>query len=159
MLKIEEGKFYRTRDGQKVGPMNPSISGGSWPWECLGSVYSDSGVRWYGASRPETDLVAEWVDLTAITTPYGLLPEEVRRALREHKGDYEYYSHVAQGCWLVVADNDPCWSPTTVYRAKPPKPVVKDVPLVVWVDGVKTRTTWTFTDGQMTPVAAVEVLK
>lgn len=40
-----------------------------------------------------------------------------------------------------------------------PKPVVKDVTMEIVVNGTRTETTWTFVDGQMTPVAAVEVLK
>lgn len=57
-----------------------------------------------------------------------------------------------------VPYNAPSWTPETVYRAKP-KPVVKDVTMEIVVNGTRTKTTWTFVDGQMTPVAAVEVLK
>jgi hypothetical protein len=97
------------------------------------------------------------IDLTAITTPFGLLPEEVQRALKAHGGPWDMY--VGGDLWFE--NEDPEWCERLVYRVRPepPKPVVKDVPLVVWVDGVKTRTTWTFTDGQMTPTACVEVLK
>jgi hypothetical protein len=164
MLKIEKGKFYRTRDGRKVGPMRDFWDSGFFVKHGDGQVWERDGSTRAICKMPVgLEIVAEWtdepeIDLTAITTPFGLLPEEVQRALQQCRHAIEYW------CWSegwVGLSSEPSWVPYTVYRAKPqpPKPVVKDVPLVVWVDGVKTRTTWTFTDGQMTPVAAVEVLK
>lgn len=65
-LKIEAGKFYKTRDGRKVGPMRDIGSGaGTDRWKgSLGDDYSfwlDDGVHWSGQVRP-TDLIAEWID-------------------------------------------------------------------------------------------------
>lgn len=64
-MQIEEGKFYRTRDGRKVGPAMHRAH--SWyPWVCdLGngiiSTYTDGGYRIQG-EVDSLDLVAEWVD-------------------------------------------------------------------------------------------------
>jgi len=58
-------------------------------------------------------------DLTAITTPFGLLDRETQEALKAHGGPWEMYVGDA---W---ADNDePIWHKATVYRVKPapPKP-------------------------------------
>lgn len=59
-MKIEAGKFYKTRDGRKVGPMRSFGSFYCWA--------TDDGKRWTtkghfidGEVRPE-DLIAEWTD-------------------------------------------------------------------------------------------------
>lgn len=64
-LTIQAGRFYRTRDGRKVGPMR------KWyhkdidhPWEDgdTGDIYSDNGTSDYNE-----DIVAEWSDEPAAT--------------------------------------------------------------------------------------------
>ena len=61
MVKIEEGKFYRTRDGKKVGPMAFSREEGIWfvhrkvgRWESDGSV-----IETFGWPDP-SPLISEW---------------------------------------------------------------------------------------------------
>ena len=65
-MKLEVGKYYRTRDGRKVGPMYKK-----WPcdeegdvWGYNGSManYSEVGIRWTGVNEPESDIIAEWTD-------------------------------------------------------------------------------------------------
>ncbi|TIN83056.1 hypothetical protein [Mesorhizobium sp.] len=62
-LRIEAGKFYKTRDGRKVGPMRDDVYG--WMWATVdGATRSfrvDDGKHGYIESL---DLVAEWTDLT-----------------------------------------------------------------------------------------------
>lgn len=66
-LQIVEGKFYRTRDGQKAGPMrqtSPSIMSSS---EEEGGVYTvvykDTGrANRNGGDDCDWDLIAEWQD-------------------------------------------------------------------------------------------------
>jgi hypothetical protein len=60
------------------------------------------------------------MDLTAITTPFGLLDDEAREALKAHGGPYEYYNEV--GVWDRVST--PRWKCDRPYRVKPqpPKP-------------------------------------
>lgn len=66
MVEIQEGKFYRTREGHKVGPM---VRGGMpmWPWEDSSNTVHDAwrtdGTTWLErrAELP-TDIIAEWVD-------------------------------------------------------------------------------------------------
>lgn len=73
MLKIEEGKFYRTRDGQKVGPISRGYRGfnfwvapdlgGSWSacWHEDGSYWPE-GHPYRTPVNAGYDLVAEWTD-------------------------------------------------------------------------------------------------
>ena len=72
------------------------------------------------------------VDLTAITTPFGLLDEVygpgAQEALRAHGGPWEGWCEGAK--WEKI--HDPYWSVTSTYRVKPqpPAPVVKTVTLL-----------------------------
>lgn len=68
-MQIEEGKFYRTRDGQKEGPIqraSPNNANGGFPWKNgKGLWFSDDGLAEAGddgARRPGSDLIAEWTD-------------------------------------------------------------------------------------------------
>lgn len=61
-LRIEAGKFYRTRDGRKVGPVvfrGFTLNGRSW--EASGCHYQKSG-RVYEGQESQLDIVAEWRD-------------------------------------------------------------------------------------------------
>lgn len=59
-MRLEDGKYYRTRDGRKVGPMRACGTSGVF--------FSNEGAMWYsnGEFYPgmpsEHDIVAEWVD-------------------------------------------------------------------------------------------------
>jgi hypothetical protein len=74
-MKIEAGKYYKTRDGRKVGPITTSATRG-WPWEVNGGKY-DSTIRTRWAWRDDgsfqedethtLDLIAEWTDGPAFT--------------------------------------------------------------------------------------------
>lgn len=59
-------------------------------------------------------------DLTAITTPFGLLDRETQEALKAHGGPYERFT--ALGNWVDL--DLPEWVPGHAYRVKtaPPKP-------------------------------------
>ena len=66
-LKIEAGKFYKTRDGRKVGPMSVDVYD-------LWSAPGFSSKEWYGNGRCYSDLsrttpkdiIAEWIDEPAV---------------------------------------------------------------------------------------------
>ena len=68
-LKIEAGKYYRTRDGRKVGPLmarnNDSYAFAADIAGDIGiRIFQKDGVhgsRWIG-NKPNLDLIAEWVD-------------------------------------------------------------------------------------------------
>ncbi|UYE95786.1 hypothetical protein HAAEEKHM_00066 [Sinorhizobium phage AP-16-3] len=66
-LKIEAGRYYKTRDGRKVGP----VAQKSGYMEAGGYHYSNTGECCFlGQSGddtyPEFDLIAEWVDEPAV---------------------------------------------------------------------------------------------
>ncbi len=69
-LKIEAGKFYKTRDGRKLGPIVVAQGRGEpWPWKsCYGwSTYyfKEDGFSCPGSihnHRDADDLIAEWID-------------------------------------------------------------------------------------------------
>lgn len=70
-LKIEAGKFYRTRDGRKVGPI--MVAQGEhdpWPWKAASRMttfyFKHDGFSCPGSAhlhRDEDDLIAEWQDM------------------------------------------------------------------------------------------------
>jgi len=63
-LTIETGKYYRTRDGRKVGPMRRQAFG----WVASKRIIATDQCDWYEGGNfsryrdREHDLVAEWVD-------------------------------------------------------------------------------------------------
>lgn len=69
-MKIEEGKFYRTRDGQKIGPMQSNwCDDRCWPFVCRPAhdrmYWRRDGEACAGNvnnMRPDLDLVAEWTE-------------------------------------------------------------------------------------------------
>lgn len=71
-LQIEAGKFYRTRDGQKVGPMrrDETRANANYPWRepasiraGLRAIWTDRGEFYCFSDKFRAhDLVAEWVD-------------------------------------------------------------------------------------------------
>jgi hypothetical protein len=65
-LKIEAGKYYRTRDGRKVGPMEAWCFGG-WHSDRAehplnGGVWLDDGTAKYAGAKDSPDLIAEWIN-------------------------------------------------------------------------------------------------
>jgi len=68
-LKIEAGKFYRTRDGRKVGPMRDDWFNAEWRFHV--SSGAGTGLLWnaegknYLGMETNSDLVAEWTSSCA----------------------------------------------------------------------------------------------
>jgi len=114
-LQIEEGKYYRTRKGKKVGPAKPHDTLG-YPWVLGKYTYTDDGQRFIGEDHP-TDLVAEWEepDIFNIEKPFGMLDEATQEALLTYDGEIEIYNH--NGLWQVT--RIPGWIESTTYRAVP----------------------------------------
>lgn len=62
MVKLEVGKYYKTRDGRKVGPMKSYKSFMDMhPFESDKMLWTREGVAYQG-SEPDQDIVAEWPD-------------------------------------------------------------------------------------------------
>lgn len=76
-------------------------------------------------------MMNEPVDLTAITTPFGLLDEATQAALMAHGGPYEYWSVWTEMAWSAVGR--PEWRPHTTYRVRP-APVEPPKPREWWIE-------------------------
>ena len=133
-LKIEAGKYYRTRYGRKVGPMvcrRDALREDIGRW-CVklgdGECWSDSGKANSGY-----DLIAEWrdqptqtvttngrhYDLTKLETPFGLLPRPVKEALKAWPHGFEIYNSDetgSRGAWVNAPHTIWDWD---VIRANP----------------------------------------
>ena len=56
-MQIEIGKYYKTRDGQKVGPIRGCLD--CYDYEGSVGAFTESGMSLYGC---DIDLIAEWID-------------------------------------------------------------------------------------------------
>ncbi|TGQ19288.1 hypothetical protein [Mesorhizobium sp. M00.F.Ca.ET.217.01.1.1] len=85
-LRIEAGRYYKTRDGRKVGPMREWCDGIEHPWEDP----EESNIwRNDGTSRWGDDLIAEWTEDPVAAAPkfkVGDLVRVVRHC--NWRGDY-----------------------------------------------------------------------
>jgi hypothetical protein len=104
---LEAGKFYRTRDGRKVGPMTV------WDNEVEHSFDSAGGERIWrpdGTSVYEPDIVAEWIEPLATAAP------------AEPWTDFDHWDAPPEK--IVVEDaTDPVWVPKVgdkIRRIKSP---------------------------------------
>jgi hypothetical protein len=63
-MQLEVGKYYKTRDGLKVGPMYLNGHNNGWPFSARNSsfTYSLEGSFPFDKRPSEYDLVAEWVE-------------------------------------------------------------------------------------------------
>jgi len=72
-MKIEEGKYYRTRDGRKVGPMAymPEGRHSEFPWvDPEGNAWKVNGqFSLFDDGESVHDLIAEWTDEPAAPKP------------------------------------------------------------------------------------------
>lgn len=131
-MKLEEGKYYRTRDGRKVGPlvMHPSyfVCGAEgWGYSMDSYWYTDKEYagRTEKLQENDEDLVSEWVeettmDIYSLEKPFGWLDEATQQALKDHYnsgGKLEIYA--ADG-WVTRSKGDGClvgWYKALVHRA------------------------------------------
>lgn len=146
-MKIEVGKYYKARDGRKVGPMD------YWDYdpEFMVSKSGDFvGFRWYcegGKIYPNLgchlDLIAEWEEWTVYNNdlPFGDLTDEQKGALllaAHEGGEVELYSD-SKGEWFV---STPLWIDICPYRIKSPaEPMSFD-----W-SAIKPEYKWAAVDG------------
>lgn len=130
MIKIEEGKYYRTDAGEKVGPMMPSLKV-DWPW----IVSLGDGFCWHDDGSPvayteSPRLIAEWLD----GVPLKVEPKLWRDMTPEEKGALMLAHHEGKKIeccapnfkWFPI--EAPAWVSHLRYRVKPePKREVVEV--------------------------------
>lgn len=164
-MQIEAGKYYRTRDGRKVGPMY--LEEGYWKDKSrtnfdgyIGLWLNDGGtdfVKKNELRHAKYALVAEWTDTPDLSNPhgtvFGLLSPETQEAMKAHGGPWEMFTG---RMWSLVSD--PSWDGELAYRVKPgPKleAVMHDVEPFGWP---RMRFTATRIDGLVQPTATVEII-
>jgi hypothetical protein len=126
-MKLEPGKYYRTADGTKVGPMceeNPRWSG--WPFDVKDGplnrcLWKDDGTCDEGA---KFNIVSEWPDEPL--TLWRDMTQEQKGALllAHHEGKVIESTHKTLKGWISAIA--PSWHPDRAYRVKH-KPVVQTV--------------------------------
>lgn len=98
VLKLEAGKFYRTRDGQKVlvdhNQYYDRTEAGGYPWKHDDGCGGYHGLTELGTScisRSDKDLIAEWQETTNVGAQVDTLSEEygpiVLRNVKLHLND------------------------------------------------------------------------
>lgn len=118
-MKIEQGKFYRTRDGRKVGLLYPTCFC-DFPWEDRkGNWWSMSGhhnLDVPDSNNPDLDIVEEWVE-TPKTWSEMSDAEKGALLLAEHEGkDIECFQKTLND-WVALLY--PIFNPEIAYRVKP----------------------------------------
>lgn len=92
-LAITAGKFYRTRDGRRVGPMVNEGWSDNEPWTAPGYGYCGDSGKWntMSATPDSDDLIAEWQETTNVGAQVDTLAEEygpfVLRNVKLHVND------------------------------------------------------------------------
>ena len=99
------------------------------------------------------------MDLTKITTPFGLLDEETQVALKEHAGPWEFFDGAT---WSDI--ESPNFFAAYVYRVKPKPPEPREWWINVYVDGLGFPHTTRadadgFGDGRIERIRVREVLE
>lgn len=74
-LKIEAGRYYKTRDGRKVGPMVRDDWGDGQPWTDGERWYCEDG-QWERSEINDNDLIVEWQETTNVGAQVDTLAEE-----------------------------------------------------------------------------------
>jgi hypothetical protein len=137
MMKIETGKYYRSRDGRKIGPMRAALSKA---WVIGKGNQSDPEWLLSGAHTPDVefgmssadDLIAEWPDAPDLSNPlgqvFGLMPPETQEAMKAHGGPWECMAF--DGIWRD--QGEPAWHAGFAYRVKP-APIRETVTAPIWI--------------------------
>ena len=126
------GDVFKTERGTKftIDHVNEEYAGGRTEWldgtDYDGDRWSMDNPMWHLISR-----ATPTVDLTTITTPFGLLDETTQKALREYDGDVELWFG---GEWDDL--ENPSFGQSYTYRAKPTPPV-KTFKAQVWIDDLQ----------------------
>lgn len=168
-MKLEAGKYYKTRDGRKVGPAEYE-GGAPSPWNVpseYGSLYFSCDGRICTYHR-DGDIIAEWTDDETPKLWRDMTPEEKGALLLAHHEGKVIENTLNGGkSW---SRGNPYWADGYAYRIKP-EPKVETVVMSghTWNNGwyfdthrkegrPTHRITLTIRDGKVDPVAQVEEL-
>lgn len=95
-MKLEVGKFYKTRDGRKVGPISYKWRGGEWhKFEGPLFSYGENGGVYSTGEESPNDLIAEWTDeleaapaIEVTLTRAGILDEAKRCVTQDRQATH-----------------------------------------------------------------------
>lgn len=128
-MKIEVGKYYKTRSGKKVGPAKGLEPYASFPWSIPhfeGGFYAYTEEGKSCLDRTEDDIVGEWVEEMTTERTWGDMSPEEKGALllAHHEGKViEYTSLQYEDEWY---ESNPIWFGNLIYRVKPEEPKVEE---------------------------------
>ncbi|PDT86535.1 ribosomal protein L7/L12 [Sinorhizobium sp. BJ1] len=122
-LQIEAGKFYRTRDGRKVGPMETFLNMFSAKAEGTHRIFQADGTHGsqHVTNLPHLDIIAEWVDEPTVAVaatasndnaaPKFKVGDRVR-IVRNSRGDGHLNKNIGREFTITMADgpNNTGWS-------------------------------------------------
>lgn len=109
-MKIEVGKYYKTRDGRKVVIDHRGIDGGEFCYRSLdGAWYRDDG-RYLPNYEHPNDLVAEWIDGPVRTVTRKEIVPGVY-------GKVEVLCAYGRGVDLAFPTNDTVWDAPEIRAA------------------------------------------
>lgn len=110
---IEVGKYYRTRAGQIVGPIENSEDGSSRPYRAMSP--NNSGIYWWWTEKGKgsddtdassTDLVAEVTSVISETTKETTMRSKLESKAREIREIIRPYdNYILAAAALVVLDH------------------------------------------------------
>lgn len=115
-LNIEAGKFYRTRDGRKVGPAvhdtDHDYAGDGFVWRLGTLTYRNNGA--VGWVEDPYDLIAEWQEpatnvgaqVDTLAEEYGSVVAE-RKLLKTHQGYGYELARFGNHVWVDVGKAAP----------------------------------------------------
>lgn len=106
-MKIEVGKYYRTRDGRKEGPIgyNPNIT--NYGKFFSGETFWDEFGRLYQATKEtDHDLIAEWTeDETGTLAELDVKPGDVVELVRGISNMYNGHTYTIQQDGKILDNN------------------------------------------------------
>jgi len=130
MIKPVEGKFYRTDNDEKVGPLRrvpDGYSGGDWAlWETDDATYELIGVPREHALT--TEIVSEWAEKTP--KRWGDMTSEEKGALLLAHHEGKVIEVRAENCDIWYIRENPNWSEDGIFRIRH-EPIV-ELELVFW---------------------------
>lgn len=127
-VRPETGKCYKTRDGQKAGPIRRTrYINATCEIDGIGHAWCSDGSYHSGEEHP-LDLVAEWTDEPKV---WGELTDAEKGALllAHHRGETIQFIPYDGATWKFCI---PQWADNKPYRVKP-EPEVKTVSVSCYV--------------------------
>lgn len=123
-LTIQSGKFYRTRDGRKVGPMRRWSDEAKHRWEAddddLPYIWADDGTEIDSDIDDSADLVAEWTEPQSTKEILDELEAWIAKqdaVKAAGKGGTDYGSTAGFTVPLCAYDDEPGWYAAELGRA------------------------------------------